>query len=634
MSITSDPDRTEIEQPDTHKSREESFLPFRMLLVSDLTPQAPAPDWAEKRCLHRVDKNSFAEFMTEMAPQLSLEVPNAISDSPRTWTLDLEFPELQAFTPEAVARQAHPTAPLLEIRALIKDIGRGAIDLETFQQRINEVGIDEDWAADLYQTLAGEDDARSVESAESGEDESLDRLLGMVDAENDKGPDPGTESSPAATNGDAGSSRFIDALMNSVTGESAGSEANPAAVDMLVTNITTILTAQVESIVENSGFRQLEAAWRGLKFLVDRLNFREDVQLVVLPAGRNDLHEAMHHQVIVPEHSPENDEPPVSLILIDDGFGRGHLDIERLSDLAGTGHSLQTPVIASADASFFGVKKISGLARLPALRPHLRGDKYVEWEALCDQDEAQFLGLTLPSFLLRRPYRAGHHDGSIPVDEAEGLMGSGALAVGVAAAQSFTDTGWPTHLDNYEIENLPVHAVRGGESPLAALLPGSKKSELARAGFIVLGGRTDHDAIRVTHASMVRRPETYDNPSASAEARAHVSLPCRLFVTRAAHYLLTLQAGLEGNLSIEDVRQEVQEAMASFLGVPLPPNTSTDENDEPSPLADESPAIVVDHVTNVDLPEQELFAVRLAPPPDILKPNVRLVMGLQISLPA
>lgn len=629
MHITSDPDQTEIEQPKTFGAREVPSLPFRILLVSDLMPQASSLDWEAGSHVHRVDKNTFAEFMAERTPRLTVEVPNVISDAPKTWTLDLSFAELEAFRPEQVARQVEPTAQLMEVAELVQAVGAGEIDLETFRARLDEVGIDMDWVGDLYRTLAEEDapdeSGASTGSAESDTDDSLDRLMGMVDMGEDD--EPSEPRAPAAsTNGDVGSSDFMGALMEAVSDDAPGAGVDSSAADLLLGRLQEALSEQVRSILQHAEFRKLEAAWYGLKFMVDRLDFRENVELVVLPAGRGDLHEAMHHQVIVPEHSDNRDEPSVSLILVDQAFGRNHLDIEQLADLAGTGESLQTPVVTSVRPGFFGIEKMSGLAKLPALRPHLQGDEYVEWKALREEDKAQFLGLTLPSFLLRYPYDGENSGTYLAIQEDEGLRGSGALAVGVAAAQSFVESGWPTHLEEYPIEDLPVQKVRGGQSPLAALLPGSKQSELARAGFIVLGARPDHDAIRVVHAPMVRRPDTYDDPDASAEARAHASLPCRLFVARAAHYLLLLKAGIEPGPSIDALREEITAAMASFLGVSVPEEPGADGEDEEA----EERAISVEHVTNVNLPDHELLAIRLRPPKPVLSPRVQLVMGVQV----
>ena len=624
MRITSDPDRTEIEQPETFEARESASLPFRMLLVSDLTPQAPPPsDWSAGDYVRRVDKNSFADLLADLAPQLTLDVPNAISETPKKLEISLQFAELDAFRPANIARQIPALKQLMDVRALVEAVGEGDLSLDAFQAELEDIGVDMDWSDELYSLLADEPEpSSSASSASTSErDESLDRLLGMVETDNGDEEDtaPSAPDELAASNGDVGASSFVGALMGAVSDKSEGERVAPDAVQSLLHRLGETLSEQVGAILAHPDFRRLEAAWRGLKFLVDRVNFRENIELAVLPVGRDDLHEALHYQVILPEHSDDHDAPPYSMLVVDMDFGREHLDIEQMEDLAGTGESLQTPVVVGASPAFFGIEKMSGLAKLPALRPHLQGDEYVEWKALREEDAAQFLGLTLPAFLLRYPYGPDRPAEGFDLNEDSGLWGNGALIVAVAAAQSFADTGWPTHLTEYPVENLPVQPTRGGQSPLAALLPGSKQSELARAGFIVLDGKPNDDAVQVRHTATVRRPDTYDDVAATAEARRHASLPCRLFVARAAHHVLALQDGVPAGASVEAVQQEVTAAMASFLGVPVPDG----EEDEPP--------ISVDHVTNVDLPEHELLAVRIRPPVSVLKKPVQLVMGLQIA---
>lgn len=620
MHVTSDPDRTAVEAPATYGARERPDLPFRILLVSDLTPQAPAPDdWAQGTYVHRVDKNRFAGFMQEMAPRLEIDVPNALDDTPKTWTVPLQFSALDDFRPDRLARQIPALDQLMDVRALVEAVGAGELDRAAFRERLDALGIDVDWSGEMYRMLTGEEAPAepSPPAASSAEkDEAIDRLLGMVDGGDDAGA---TGAGGPSSNGDVGASGFVDALMDAVSGEREDAGVEASAVKRLLAQLDAVIGRQVEQVVAHPAVRRLEAAWRGLKFLVDRLNFRKDVQLMVLPVGREALAEAMHHQVLLPEHDDEREEPPLSLILVDMAFGRGQRDVEQLADLAATGESLQTPIVAAAGDAFFGVERISGLAKLPALRPHLQGPEYVAWKALRQEEDAQFLALALPAFLLRAPYGPDRPAEPFEVEEAEGLWGSGALAVGVAAARSFTETGWPTHLTDYPIDDLPIQPGRGGHSPLAALLPGSKQSELARAGFVVLGGKPDHDAVRIVHAPMVQKPETYDDPVAASEARVHASLPCRLFVARAAHYLLALQDGLAPGTPVEAAQAEVEGAMRAFLGVPA------------EAAEDEDPHVTVDHVTTVDLPEHELLAVRLRPPSSVLKPTVRLVMGLQVE---
>ena len=651
MRITSDPDETTVEQPDPGSARERPDLPFRILHVSDLDPQGTPPDWASGTHVHRVDRNTFADLMAEMNPALSIEVANTLSTTPTSWTMDLSFSTLKAFRPEEMARQAEPLASLATLIDLVEAVGAGRLDLDAFRERLDTVGVEMEGIGDLYHHLRHPEAPPEASPSSSGEDDaSVDRLLGMVDTGDvdtgdvDTGDtaEPNPEPTPPS-NGNASS--FTDALMSAVSGD-ASSAVDLSAVEVLVGKLKKALSEQLAPVLQHPDLRRLEAAWEGLRFLVDRIPFRDGVELVVLPAGADDLHEALHHQVLLPEHAEDREEPPTSLIAIDHAFGREHLEIQQLTDLAGTGASLQTPVVTGVSADFFGIESMSGLAKLPTLRPHLQGEAYVEWNALREDDATQFLGLALPSFLLRGPRRTRN---GITVREEDGLLGSGALAVAVAAARSVADTGWPTHFRDHLIDDLPVHAVRGGQTPLAALLPGSKQSELGGAGFIVLGGKADHDAVRVVHASMVQRPDTYDDPAASAEARAHASLPCQLFVARAAHHLLALQNRMEPSGSIEDIRQEVLEATASFLGVPVPepepPSSegsdfegdpeegdSEEGNTKDEPASDPTPPVVVDHVTTVDLPDHELLAVRLRPPASILTPSVQLVMGIQVAL--
>lgn len=624
MQITSDPDRTEIEQPQTAGAREGPSLPFRLLLVSDLVPTSPPEDWSSGEHVRQVDPHCFAEFMAEKAPELTLEVPNTLSETPETWTVDLSFPALDAFEPEQIARQAAPTARLVEVRDLVRDVGDGTIGLDTFQTQLDELGVEMGWADDLYQTLTSADQPDATGSSTDAGEESLDRLMGMVDVEEN-----GEGSSPQEAAGSPDSdlaSDAVDALMEAVRGDDPETTVDASAADRLVENLNEAVRGQIAPLIQHEKVRRLEAAWQGLKFLVDRLNFRDDVELTVLPAGREDLHEAMHHQVLVPEHNDETEEPPTSLILVDQAFGREHVDIERLTDLAETGKSLQTPVVASVNSAFFGIEKVSGLRKLPALRPHLQGDEYVEWERLRSDDASQFLGLALPSFLLRGAYDENASGNSLAVQEESGIRGSGALAVGVTAAESFVDSGWSTHLEEYWIDALPVESGDGGTSPLATLLPGSMQSQLARAGFIVLGGRANRDALRVTQASMVHDPGAFDDPDAAAEARAEASLPCRLFVARAAHHLLEVEKRLDLSASLTEIREEVAAAMASFMNVPVPEEASEDETDAE---VGEQP-VSVEHVSDVEVPNQEVLAVRLRPPDAILTSNVRLAMALRV----
>jgi type VI secretion system protein ImpC len=51
--------------------------------------------------------------------------------------------------------------------------------------------------------------------------------------------------------------------------------ATDGAVGRAIVEIDRKLTAQLDEILHHPEFLKLESAWRGLKFLVDRIDFRE-----------------------------------------------------------------------------------------------------------------------------------------------------------------------------------------------------------------------------------------------------------------------------------------------------------------------------------------------------------------------
>jgi type VI secretion system ImpB/VipA family protein len=642
MQITSGPTQTDIEALSSEDPSGDG-LPFRLLLVSDLVPETDI-DWGERTVRRRIGSaTTGADLMAAWSPSLSLEVANTLGETPDTWTVALSFPTPEAFTPRAVARQVDPLDRLLDLRALVTSAANGETSEAAFREDLAALGVDIDWADDLYRLLRGDDpparpDSSAGASPEATDgEEALGRVLDMVDVE-ENGSTARSDVSEGLdlSDDDLGDASGMAAALAAAVDRGG---ANGEAARSLPQRLTAALRAQVRRIIEHPAFRRLEAAWRGLFFLEERLDLDRGVELVVLPAGRNALHEALHHQVLVPEHSDSYDDSPTSLVMVDQAFGRTHADVDQLADLAGTGESLQAPVVASVGAEFFGIEHLRGLQKLPALRPQLQGDEFVEWKRLRQKEASSFLGLALPSVRLRAPYSQPDLESGLGIQEDEGLYGSGALLVGAAAAHSVVETGWPTHLTEPSIQVDPGGAESSRASPLAASFSGSMQSELARAGFVVVESGQEAGSVRVSQAPSVHEPDVYEDPSAAAEARAETALPCRLFAGRAAHRLWAIRRHLDASAPLDDIQKEVAAAMVAFLDVSgedlsaitgqetiRTPSESQDESGEDEPLP-----VRVNHVTDAELPDQEVLAVRLRPPEAVLAPTVRLAMTLRVS---
>ena len=62
-----------------------------------------------------------------------------------------------------------------------------------------------------------------------------------------------------------------------------------ATVDDMIADLDKKLCAQVDAILHHPDYQKMESAWRSLKFLVDRTNFRENVKIQILSVSKDKL---------------------------------------------------------------------------------------------------------------------------------------------------------------------------------------------------------------------------------------------------------------------------------------------------------------------------------------------------------
>ncbi|MEM1043024.1 MAG: type VI secretion system contractile sheath large subunit [Bacteroidota bacterium] len=597
IRITSD--TTSITQPESELRQREVPMPLRLLLVADLAPEVKR-NWRGESLVRSVDANGFAKLMAEWQPTLRLGVPNHLSSEPKALELSLRFTSLKDFTPGGLARQVPALARLLAIRTEVYGVRTKGTDRETFRARLAEAGVDEASADGLYaQLTVAPPTPAPPKPKNTGEDAALDRLMGMVDAGADGAEEPKS---------------IGDAIAGAVSGDEPRVAASAA--DTILADFDRKLGGQLRAILEHPGLRRLEAAWRGLKFLADRLPLRDGVHLDVLPAGRDDLSEALYEQVLLPEHSADDGRAPLSAVLLGFAFGNSQADVALLDDLAGTGASLQVPIIASVDPGFFGLGAPEAEEAIPLVSHLVEGPDYIHWNKLREKDEARFVALAFPPLLLRAPYGPDNPSKEVPLDEEGFLWGGGALAVGVAMGASFAGTGWPTHLAGQQIGNLPIRPTKRGQTPLARLLPEAKAAELAEAGFAVLAGHANGDTVRLVHAPNLSKPQRFDDLDKAAQAAAHATLACGLFATRAGHRLLQLPGELDPADTLEAKQDAVAQKLQTFLGAP----------------GAEVPAdaVTVEPVPDAEIDGHDLLAVRLQPPRHVLYHPVHLAVGLPV----
>lgn len=583
FQITSDPDRTTAEAPTAGAAVRERGGAFRLVLVADLDPQAPAPDWQAGDRVWDVDANTFAERMAAHGPTLAVSVPGL--DGERTeveWTADA----LDAFTPAGIAERVPALRAAAAAQAALADAPGGSLD--ALREALRATGVA---GADALVSAVAARPGRDAPPA--GDDGSLDALLGMVALDGD-----GASAPPR--------SAALGALVDAAS-EPAG-DVDRAAAQRVAESLAGRLRQTLAAIVEHEDVRRAEAAWRGLRMLVKRLAFRDGARLSVLAAPKGALAEAVHFQVLLPEYEGGSEKTPLAAVLLDHAVEATSADLAALGDLAASGASLQVPVVVSAAPAFFGLGAPTDFSKLPPATALLQQPEYAAFRTLRGRPDAAFLTLAVPPFLLRHAYGDEHPDTAHGVAGGERLWGGGALLVGLAMAEAHKARGWPTAAAGQAVGDLPVRTTRMGAMPLAAAFGDGVLNDLARAGVLGFSGplRTDR---------AVMGPPASAAVASDAESAAQTSFSAAVMTALASHRALVIGrecAGLEPDAAL----REIDRRFRAFL------------RGDGGPVDDD--AVTVQYLDEHDTEASRTYGVRLRPPRAVLPHPVGIVFGVEV----
>ncbi len=356
-----------------------------------------------------------------------------------------------------------------------------------------------------------------------------------------------------------------------VTASDKYSKIDNAAVDAMVAEIDQRLSAQVNEILHHPDFQKLESAWRGLKYLIDKVNFRENVRVELLNCSKQDLIDDFEDSPEIPKsglyrtvYSAEYGTfggKPVGLMVANFDFGPGPQDIQLLQNVAAVASMAHAPFIANAGPQFFGEESFENLPRLKDLKSLFEGPQYARWHAFRESEDARYVGLTLPRFLLRLPYGQD----TIPVksfnfnEDAVGkhenyLWGPSSFAFATRVADSFAKYRWCPNIIGPQaggaVEDLPLHQYEAmGEIqtkiPTEVQLTERREFELSEEGFIGLTFRKDSNNAAFFSANSCQKAkvfaDTEEGKASELNYRLGTQLPYMFIITRLAHYLKVLQ---------------------------------------------------------------------------------------------
>ncbi len=446
----------------------DSETPFRILLLGDFTGRAqraarPAePPLAARRPL-AVDRDNFDAVLRQMAPSLQL--------GPH---LALRFHELEDFHPDRIYAS-------LEIFRRLRIARDKLADARTFSLAAEELGLRTapQAAPEPAQLASGSLLEEAVEAAEAR----------------------------------AGAARAADPLAEYVRRLVAPylqPRPDPKQQEVLA-QVDAALGGLMRALLHQPAFQALEAAWRGVFFLMRRLETDGRLRIYLLDLTKQELAADLSsgqgvagglYRLLVEQAIGTLGGEPWAVVAGNYVFEQTREDAALLARLAKLASQAGAPFLAEAGAE-------------PA-----QAGAAEAWNALRAMPEAAWIGLALPRFLLRLPY--GRRTDPIEAFDFEEmpeppqhqwyLWGNPVFACVYLLGRAFQNWGWemrPGMLQ--DIDGLPAHFYQEeGETkmkPCAELLLSLEAvEEILEMGFMPLISFRNRDQVRLARFQSIARP--------------------------------------------------------------------------------------------------------------------------------
>ncbi|MGC3998207.1 MAG: type VI secretion system contractile sheath large subunit, partial [Anaeromyxobacter sp.] len=147
-----------------------------------------------------------------------------------------------------------------------------------------------------------------------------------------------------------GMAAFMQELL--APGKSA-EKVDRGAVDAMIAEIDQRLSAQVNEILHAPEFQKLESAWRSLRFVVERTNFRENIKMEILSLPKEDLQADLDdspdltksgfYKIVYSNEYGVFGGQPFGVMNLNYDFGPGAQDVEMLRKVASVASMAHCP---------------------------------------------------------------------------------------------------------------------------------------------------------------------------------------------------------------------------------------------------------------------------------------------------
>lgn len=405
--------------------------------------------------------------------------------------------------------------------------------------------------------------------------------------------------------------RFLGALaavvynMNEDLPENGeGARFDKALIVQWIKRIDSLVDAQLNEIFSHPTFKEIESAWRSIEDLVANTNFRANININLLDVSKEELFDDLElnladiagselfKKVYIKEYDQFGGHPFGVMIGLYD-FENNKDDLTWLKGIGKVGAASHAPFIGNVSPRFFGCQTMDEVSQLRDLGGLFATPRYSKWNALRDSQEAVYVGLALPKYMVRPPYNDEYN----PADKirfnqtVEGpnpdyyLWGYSSMLFARNLVKSFETSGWCQHIRGVKggglLKGLSTHIynVRGEDelkAPVEISMPDFREFELANAGFIPLIHKKGSAEAVFFSAQSIKMAHKFKDPKDSENSQLVTNLSYTFSVSRIAHYLKCIMRDNIGSTANADyIFSQIDRWISGFVTTLVNPDDLT-----------------------------------------------------------
>jgi type VI secretion system protein ImpC len=467
-------------------------IPFTIVVFAPFT----SPDqtvWDEDPLT--IDPTTFDQVVDTLLPSFYVSAPQEIC--PEGY-LDIKCTRLKDFHPDSVLKNNTFLSNLMHAKEFIEEAERKGATLDEIVSGLRR-----------WPDLPPLKIPRETKTAQSTSSSTVDNILKIVAVPQDSAAAAGMASS-------------------------------------LTDQIDSIVQQNLRHVFSHDQFRNTEAAWRGLRFLLGQVSEKTPVHIQIVTVSPENVEatlDALSTKLIA-------DLP--SLIIFDMPFDNSARSLYHIEKIASLAETLLVPALGWIKPGFFFVDTWQELNKLPYLPNYLDETSFAKWRGFRDKPSARWLSLNCNRFLTRYPYGTDNPTRLTRFEEEGPLWISPVWAAGALMVQSLARCGWPTRFSAFSevfLEDLPLHTDATGKSLATEMfISDDRADQIIRCGITPLTGAYNADT-----ACMPRETTAGD-----------AALSYQLFVSRISRFILWCRDHFREDISAPELEDTLKKAFSLF----------------------------------------------------------------------